>query len=202
MNNNLEKFIQKNRREFDTESPSDSVWDAVEKNVSAKKEVKIFSMRDMLKWSAAAVVFFVALTAIYFIYIKKYPDSYRDENITATKEEEVPVKTVTPDELSGIAPEHASEFKKIYNSIASSQQELKNAAAGQPELYKQFLNDLAVLDSSYRSLRNQALVTPNRDVIIKAMMQNLQLQAELIYRQLTITNEIKQQKTKQNEKVI
>ena len=198
MNNNLEKFIQKNRREFDTESPSDSVWNAIEKNVPAKKEAKIFSMRDMLKWSAAAVIFFVALTAIYFIYIKKYSH----ENTTATDPQQAAVKTVIPDELSSIAPEHASEFKKIYNSIATSQQELKNAAAGQPELYKQFLNDLAVLDSSYRSLRNQALVTPNRDVIIKAMMQNLQLQAELIYRQLTITNEIKQQKTKQNEKVI
>ena len=198
MNNNLEKFIQKNRREFDTESPSDSVWNAIEKNVPAKKEAKIFSMRDMLKWSAAAVVFFVALTAIYFIYIKKYSH----ENSTATDPQQAVAKTVTPDELSSIAPEHASEFKKIYNSIATSQRELKNAAAGQPELYKQFLNDLAVLDSSYRSLRNQALVTPNRDVIIKAMMQNLQLQAELIYRQLTITNEIKQQKTKQNEKVI
>ena len=197
MNNNLEKFIQKNRREFDTEAPSESVWDAIEKNVPAKKEAKIFSMRDMLKWNAAAVVFFVALTAVYFIYIKKYSP----ENTTDTVQQEVTVKPVTPDELSGITPEHAAEFKKIYSSIASGQQELKNAAAGQPELYKQFLNDLAVLDSSYRSLRHQALVTPNRDVIIKAMMQNLQLQAELIYRQLTITNEIKQ-KTKQNEKAI
>ena len=198
MNNNLEKFIQKNRREFDTETPGENIWNNIEKAIPAKKEAKIFSMRDMLKWSAAAVVFFVALTAIYFIYIKKYSH----ENSTATNEEQIAVKPVTPDEISRIAPEHATEFKKIYSSLATSQRELKNAAAGQPELYKQFLNDLAVLDSSYRSLRNQALVTPNRDVIIKAMMQNLQLQAELIYRQLTITNEIKQQKTKQNEKVI
>ena len=198
MNNNLEKFIQKNRREFDTETPGENIWDSIEKNIPVKKEAKIFSMRDMLKWSAAAVVFFVALTSVYFIYIKKYSH----ENSTPVDQEQAVVKPVTPDEISRIAPEHVSEFKKIYNSIATSQRELKNAAAGQPELYKQFLDDLAVLDSSYRSLRNQALVTPNRDVIIKAMMQNLQLQAELIYRQLTITNEIKQQKTKQNEKVI
>jgi hypothetical protein len=198
MNNNLEKFIQKNRREFDTESPSESVWNAIEKSVPAKKEAKIFSMRDMLKWSAAAVVFFVALTSVYYIYIKKYSH----ETLTPADGQQAAVKIVTPDDISGIAPEHAAEIKKIYSSIASGQQELKNAAADHPELYMQFLNDLAVLDSSYRSLRNQALVSPNRDVIIKAMMQNLQLQAELIYRQLTITNEIKQQKTKQNEKVI
>ncbi len=202
MNNNLEKFIQKNRREFDTESPSASVWNAIEKNVPTKKEAKIYSMRDMLKWCVAAVVLFVAMTSVYFLYIKKYPDSYRDENSIPSNGQEYVVKTINPDDISGIAPEHAAEIKKIYSSIASGQQELKNAAADHPELYMQFLNDLVVLDSSYRSLRNQALVSPNRDVIIKAMMQNLQLQAELIYRQLTITNEIKQQKTKQNEKVI
>ena len=41
MNNNLEKFIQKNRREFDTESPSESVWNAIEKNVPAKTNINL-----------------------------------------------------------------------------------------------------------------------------------------------------------------
>jgi hypothetical protein len=111
-------------------------------------------------------------------------------------------RVVNQYDISSIAPEHAAEIKEIYKSLASRQLELKSATAGQPELYQQFLSDLTVLDSSYRSLRNQALYSPNRDVIIRAMMQNLQLQAELIYRQLMITNEIKEQKTKQNEKAI
>ena len=30
MNNNLEKFIQKNRREFDTETPGENIWNNIE----------------------------------------------------------------------------------------------------------------------------------------------------------------------------
>ena len=79
---------------------------------------------------------------------------------------------------------------------------MKDATADRPELYKQFSNDLRVLDSSYRMLQTQAAQSPNRDVIMKAMIQNLQLQAELLYRQLLISNEIKNNKTQKNEKVI
>ncbi len=198
MNNNLEKFIQKNRREFDTEIPGDKIWKNIVPVIPAKKETKLFSLKDILKWSAAAALLFATLTSVYFIYIKKYSP----ENTTVVTEEPTETKILNYYDISGIAPEHAAEIKKIYNSIANSQQELKTATVGQPELYQQFLNDLSVLDSSYRYLRNQALLSPNRDVLIKAMMQNLQLQAELIYRQLKITNEFKQQKTNQNEKVI
>ena len=48
-------------------------------------------------------------------------------------------------------------------------------------------------------LQKQALHTPNRDLIMKAMLQNLQLQAELLYRQLLITNELKQNKQQTND---
>jgi hypothetical protein len=198
MKNNFEKFVQKNRRDFDSEVPGDRVWENIEKTIPVKKEAKRFSINDIIKWSAAAAFIFAALTSVYFIYIKKYS---HDKPVVSTNPPEAG-SSVNQYDISSIAPEHAAEVKEIYNSIANSQQELKTATSGQPRLYQQFLSDLAVLDSSYRSLRNQALVTPNRDVIIKAMMQNLQLQAELIYRQLMITNELKKQKTKQNEKAI
>jgi hypothetical protein len=48
-------------------------------------------------------------------------------------------------------------------------------------------------------LKRQAAQTPNKDVIIKAMMQNLQLQAELLNRQLMIFNQIKNTKNLKNE---
>jgi hypothetical protein len=198
MKNNFEKFVQKNRREFDSEIPGNKVWENIEKNIPAKKETKHFSINDVIKWSAAAAIIFATLTSVYFIYIKKNDPEKPFVTLNPSTES----SNVNHDDISGLAPEQAAEIKEIYNSIASGQQELKTAASGQPRLYQQFLSDLAVLDSSYRSLRNQALVTPNRDVIIKAMMQNLQLQAELIYRQLMITNEIKKQKTIQNEKAI
>ncbi|HRG94562.1 MAG TPA: hypothetical protein PLZ10_16505, partial [Chitinophagaceae bacterium] len=86
--------------------------------------------------------------------------------------------------------------------VQTRQEQLKAAANGLPELYQQFEKDLAVLDSSFRSLRQQAGQTPNRDVLIRAMIQNLQLQSELLERQLQVIQEFKQPQKTYNEKTI
>ena len=190
---NLEKFIRKNRGEFDKETPSNRVWENIEKTISLKN-TKRFSIRDIYKWSAAAAIFFILLTSVYFLFIRKYPDSYRGENPTVKTESQT-----KPDDINSIAPEYAVEFNQVYQSVVNRQQELRAAVSGQPQLYQQFLQDINVLDSSYRMLKNQAAQTPNRDVIIKAMIQNLQLQAELLNRQMMIFNEFNNTKKSKNE---
>ena len=195
MNNNFERFIQQNRKDFDTEQPSEKVWDKIEQTIPVKKEAKRFSMNDVLKWSAAAAVLFIALTSVYFLYIKKYSH----ETQTAETGTDSKPGSVKPEELDGISPEYAVQFKRFNETIETQQEELKKATTGQPSLYKQFEEDLKVLDSSFIALKNQAEHTPNRDVIIKAMIQNLQLQAELLGRQLLIIKDIKGNKNTQNQ---
>lgn len=197
MNNNLEKFIQQNRKDFDSEIPSGQVWDKIEKTIPQQKDKHRFSMRDMVKWSAAAAILVAILTSVYFLYIKKDShEKHPDEKDIVSR------GTIHPDDLPGINPEYANQIKTVYQSVANRQQELREAASDQPDLYKKFENDLKVLDSSYRSLQEQATHSPNRDVLIKAMIQNLQWQAELLNRQLLIINEIKNTQKEKNEKTI
>jgi hypothetical protein len=191
MSSNLEKFVNRNRSEFDTEHPSNDVWKKIEQTIPVKKkEAKVFSLRDIYKFSAAAAVLCIVLTSVYFIYIRS------QKNDSATVAETG--NSTSP--LKGIAPEYAAEAKQVFNAIETRQEELKEATADNPELYKQFLSDLQLLDSTYNMLQRQAAQTANKDVIMKAMLQNLQLQAELLYRQLMITNDIKKQ-TKQNNEL-
>ncbi len=192
MSSNLEKFINRHRSDFDTEHPSEDVWKKIEAAIPVKKEAKHFSIRDMYKWTAAAAILCIVLTSVYFLYIRQ-----QRKEITRTEQQ-----NNRPDHLSGIDPEYTAEVKQAFLAIQTRQEELKDATTGRPELYKQFSDDLRVLDSSYRMLQTQAAQSPNRDVIMKAMIQNLQLQAELLYRQLMITNEIKNNKTQKNEKII
>ncbi len=192
MSSNLEKFINRHRSDFDTEHPSEDVWKKIEATIPVKKEAKHFSIRDMYKWTAAAAILCIVLTSVYFLYIRQ-----QRKEITRTEQQ-----NNRPDHLSGIDPEYTAEVKQAFLAIQTRQEELKDATTGRPELYKQFSDDLRVLDSSYRMLQTQAAQSPNRDVIMKAMIQNLQLQAELLYRQLMITNEIKNNKTQKNEKII
>ncbi|MEP7374071.1 MAG: hypothetical protein ABI675_11820 [Chitinophagaceae bacterium] len=196
MSRKLKDFIDENRRAFDDDLPSASAWQRIEKTTGAGKPVKKITVRDIYKWSAAAAVFFIIATGIYFAVIRK-----KDEGDST-------VKVATPAVNNGgntadigkIAPEYAAEAKKIYKSIEEQQQQLKQIAKEQPELYSQFAQDLAALDSSYRVLKLQAIQAPGHEILIKAMLQNLQLQAELLGKQLLIIHEFNNHKTDNNEK--
>ena len=198
MSNDFEKFIRKNRNDFDDAGPSDKVWKEIEKTLPIKKEARRFTIRDIYKWSAAAAVFFIAVTSAYFIFINK--GKYSHENSPAgTEEQRSPSRF---ESFNSVSMEFAAEFKEARQAVENRQKELRSAVASDPELYRKFQDDLNTLDSTYRLLRDQADQSMNRDVIIKAMIDNLQLQSELLGRQLMIIKEIKPTKTSKNEKNI
>jgi hypothetical protein len=74
--------------------------------------------------------------------------------------------------------------------IANKQTELKGLEKTNPALYKEFVNDINELDISYKSLRKQLPQLQDRSRLIKAMINNLQLQIELLNKQLIIVNQI------------
>ena len=196
MSNEFEKFVKKNRSDFDDVTPSNDVWRNIEKAIPAKIHARRFTIRDIYKWSAAAAIFFAALTSVYFLLIKKYS---HEIPTVKTEQESSPSRL---DNFNSISIEYAAEFKKVTETVENRQKELRSAIASNPELYQKFQQDLNILDSSYRLLREQAAHSVNGDVIIKAMIQNLQLQSELLARQLMIINEFKTTKSSKNEKNI
>lgn len=191
MSDNLERFIRQNRRDFDEAQPSAELWSKIEATVPVKKNAKRFTLRDIYKWSAVAAIIVIMLCSVYFLVIRK--NSH--EVVKAGN----PPGQVNPNESGIITPEYAAEFKEVYRSIGQKQKELQTLTADQPGLYQQFRQDLAALDSSYQLLNAQAAHSPNRDVLIKAMIQNLRLQAELLSRQLHITNQLNHSKNSSHE---
>ena len=200
MSTDLEKFIRKNRNDFDDATPSGDVWKNIEKTLPAKKNEKRFTVQDIYKWSAAAAIFFIAITSSYFLFIRK--QVVNDKGVEPTVIKKSPANPSHLDYLNNVGVEYAAEFKEMTNEVESKQKELRSAVANDPALYKKFQEDLNTLDSSYRMLREQANQSVNGDVIIKAMIQNLQLQSELLGRQLMIIKDFKPTKTSKNEKNI
>jgi hypothetical protein len=211
MSSVLEKFVRENAGEFDSEAPPAAVWDAVEQRLPHRRQ-KMFSIREVYKWSAAAAVFFVLLTSAYFLWIKKTPAANpaaqpaakadtpgAGNNVAGVMQNPVapPVET-TGSSIEPEEPVYADETEQMYRAIAVRQNRLMDAAKNHPELYHKFTADLQVLDSTCTILKSQLKSTPNRDIIIKAIMHNLRLQAELLGRQLSIINEFK--KTTKHEK--
>jgi hypothetical protein len=224
----LEKNITANKIDFDTEEPSAKVWENIAATVLPKKQAKVFTLKDIYKWSAAAAVFFIIATSAYFLFIHKSTVQPAETATTQPTIQPITIETLVPkkdtveEEIGAFKTNDmaAAEDKNIvvpdprdkiitkqvksdeptdmFKIITTKQAELKELTKDKPYLYQEFTADLRTLESSYGVLKKQVNQTPNSDVIIKAMMQNLQLQAELLGRQLTIINNIK--KDKQNEK--
>lgn len=78
--------------------------------------------------------------------------------------------------------------------------ELKAIQKDEPLLYKQFSADVYRLDSVYNNLREQLPTNPNREQLLEAMLQNLQLQMGLLNHQLEIIKQINHSKKTEYEK--
>ena len=186
--NKLEEFIENNRDGIDDATPSEAVWQNVEAAITEKKK-KVFLPSPYFKWSAAAAVLLMVALGGYLI-AKKNNDS--DKAAAIIKQDSIDNATAT--EVPG-------EVGFIVRTVAEKQEELKTLAKDQPELYQKFTTDINQLDSSYKNLRKQYNASPNREVLIEAMIQNLQLQLNVLNQQLNIIHQIKQSKNYSHEKI-
>ena len=185
MSDNIENFIEDNRAKFDDDVPSGKVWENIESAFKVKKKVRPVQM-PLFKWNMAAAAILIIGCIIYFQINKK--------NV----EDDKTVKTET--DINTLAPEHAPEMNEFAKLINMKQEELKTLSKEQPQLYQKFTTDITQLDSSYKSLKNQLSSSPNTELLIEAMIQNLQLQLNVLNQQLNIINEIKQSKKYSHEK--
>lgn len=184
---NINDFIRNNRSAFDDDLPPVDGWQKLDQAISRKKKARVFSMRDIMKWSAVAAVIIIGFTSMYLLLWRKQ-DNRIEPKITRSME------------MNDGSASYVSETSKIIQSIQEQQSQLKELANEQPQLYQQFSDDMAALDSSYRVLRTQAAQTTNREIILQAMLQNLRLQAELLTKQLSIIHEYSTPKNKTNDK--
>ncbi len=188
MSEHLQNFINEHRDEFDDENPPAGIWDKVERDIS--RPVIINSKKNIVPRLIQWAIGIAALLALaVFIYIKTTGDKKDSKEL---------VKTET--DINALSPELAPQVNEFARLINLKQEELKSLAKEQPELYNQFTNDIEQLDSSYNALKNQLTVSPNKEMLIEAMIQNLQLQLHVLNQQLNIIKQVKQSKKNSHEK--
>jgi hypothetical protein len=197
MSSPLEKFMRDNREQFDSEEPRPQVWTSLEKQLApADKKGKVLAMKFLRLGVAAAVLVLAGIGVFYLAFDKKGVDP---PTVATTPSGTTPA--VTEDKmLEEINPTYAKEVYHFTQLIELKQTELKQIEKDNPELYKQFITDINKLDSSYYALKNELPVNPNREQLLEAMIQNLRLQTDLLNQQLNIIIQIKQSKSKTNEK--
>lgn len=194
MRNNLERFVRDNRNEFDSDAPSDALWERIKKDLPANDSgiVKENAPVRSIKWKwisvAAAAVLLIVAGAVYVTINTGKPEQGLAKN---DKSNSGGRDTEHSWDIASIDPDYAKQVAQFTTVIDQKQLELQTLQKDDPGLYRQFSNDIAKLDSTYGLLKKQLPVNPNKEELLQAMIYNLQLQVDLLNQQLTIIQKIK-----------
>lgn len=170
MRTKLDEFIKENKREFDTDRPSAALWDKIEKELDKKKKKEPINLRLWLGIASSLIV----LLGISLLYI--FPVKHDRLN------------------LADVNPVYAKKQVKFCSLIEQKKDSLQIFAVANPELYEQFDADLQKLNNTYEQLRKELPASPNRQLVVKAMIKNLEIQLQLVSQQLSIITEVSQYK--------
>lgn len=170
MSTKLEEFIKDNKKEFDTDRPSMALWSKIEQELDKKKKKEPVSLRLWIGIASSVIV----LLGIGFLYV--FP--FKHDNVS----------------LADVSPVYAKKQVKFASLIEQKRDSLQIFAVSNPELYQQFDADLQKLNKSYEALRKDLPASPNQQLVVKAMIKNLEIQLQLVSQQLSIISEVSQYK--------
>lgn len=164
---NLEKFISDNKSEFNVESPSDAMWLDIENKLkSKKKKARIRSL------SVAASLLILFASSMFLVQMKTNTNT--NSNADEIVNEEVLNAQAQFSSLIEIKRSEINQYKNSQPMLVA-------------ELDKQ-LNDLQV---NYNMLLPQLKDENKKEIIVQALIENLQLQLEVLNRSLEIVQNIK-----------
>ena len=180
MSKRLEDFMKDNRDEFDDLEPSADLWLRIEKHLPAegtlpkKREAKTFSLNFVLR-VAASVIIVMGIGFVFYLHNEKK----------------------TGIDFASINPAYAKQQVHYASLVEVKRTELKAIAKSDPQLYKEFSAEIAKMDSVYKKLNNDLANSPNQELVLRAMIRNLQIQTEVLNQQLNVIEQYNQMKKDQ-----
>lgn len=186
MSKRLEDFMSSNRDEFDELEPRADIWNNIAKELDTwheeqqlpkKREAKTFSLGFVLKVAASVIV---VMGLGFGLYLKN----------------QKPADGVN---LADINPTYAKQQVHYASVIEGQRTRLKLVAKFDPELYREFNAELIKMDANYKKLNIDLATSPNQERVLRAMIQNLQIQTEVLNQQLSVIEQFNQSKKDQHE---
>ena len=174
MSKKLEEYIREHKKSFEVGIPSDQLWSKIETALDREKVKK--PLRVPLWFGIAASLILVLVVTFIYTYHK------RDRSV----------------ELADVNPGYAHKEMKFASLIEQKKDSLMVYAQENPKLYSEFSADLQKLGADYENLKKQLQNSSNQQLVVRAMVKNLELQLQVVSQQLSIINEVSQYKRENN----
>jgi hypothetical protein len=173
----LEDIIKQNREEFDTEIPSELLWNNIHANLHKHKSS--FAWKPYM--AAASIMIFIMGTWLIANY------KFDSKNSTVAQ-------SAIPNEVKEAQVQFASliELKRT---------ELNSYRDAHPELINEFDKQLTELKQNYSGLLPQLKDANKRDIVLQAVIENLQMQVNILNQQIEIINQLKTQQNETNNPI-
>lgn len=177
MSKRLEDFVRNNRKDFDDLEPSADLWSRIEKHLPEpgsapqKREAKMFSLSFVLKVAASVIIVMGVAFALY---------------VRSEKNKSV--------DLASINPTYAKQQMHYASLVETKMSELKTLTKNDPEMYAEFSQEIAKMDSTYKKLNKELATSPNQEYVLRAMIRNLEIQTQVLNQQLYIIEQYNQMK--------
>mgnify|MGYP006149460545 CR=1 FL=1 len=181
--NRLERFVRDHRDEFENLEPSLDLWEKLEAKLPTdtalaqpveKNTIIPFFPKIQRYWRVAASIV-VVIGALGLWYANQ---SSSNSDII----------------VSQVGDQYKKQMVHYASLIETKRDEIRQIADNEPALYQEFSSEIERLNKDYQSLRAELPQTPNQEELVKAMIQNLQLQLDILNQQLSIIQRVKEAK--------
>lgn len=177
MENRLEDFIRGNRQAFDDQEPSDKLWQKIQQDLTQNTTTPVRQTKTVpisRVWQVAAG--FTILLLFSLGLQRQFLQPETTEVLAETQEEEI----------YKINPELAETEQFYIQQINLKREEIRQYNFKD----KEFEQDLQALEKLYDQLKTDLVQSNNSEQVLSAMIQNLQLRADILNRQIELLKQI------------
>ena len=197
MENEFEKYLQQSRDQFEKGSPSPRVWEKLQRNLieHQARRYRIIKMRR-IGWSVAAAILVCLSLVIMLVKTEEkdrvlvHNNNTNDSSIMKRKlAAEIELDSL--DRVKGITDNEARRSLFHYSRlIESRQKQMAILRQVNPDLYISSQKVLIDLNQQYRRLQKQLSGSPDRQKVLKALIENLKMQEQILNNQLQLLEEL------------
>lgn len=171
MQDRFEKFVHEHRDEFDKFEPREQLWTDVQDKLRQRRTLK--------NWRSLSIAAAVLLLVTCGIWITQ--SLQKDHAGTAAGHTGLPA-------IQQAEYYYASQVMTRYSELDKYRNEY-------PQLCNTFISDLESLGRSYGQLKQEYDRSGN-EAVLRAMIENLQMQVQLLGQQLQIIQHVEQKESK------
>ena len=203
MENEFEKYLQQNKDQFEKGSPSPRVWEKLQRDLIEHQahKYRIIRMRR-IGWSVAAAIL-ICLSLVIMLVKTEEKDrmlvhNNNNNNNNNTKDSSIikrklaaEIELDSLDRVKGITDHEARRSLFHYSRlIESRQKQMAILRQVNPDLYISSQKVLIDLNQQYRRLQKQLSGSPDRQKVLKALIENLKMQEQILNNQLQLLEEL------------